>query len=287
MPSKSRFPLTVCLRLLFSFEESRLAPVLGSKNRFHYDQIEAGVSLAKKLEGDYSVRMLRRLFLTTAVVANMTFVTGLASAQVPSSTSWVRVVHAASDAPAVDVLANGNLVFQGLKFKDYTEYTPVPPGTYAFQVNLSGTGTTAVSAGPTTLQGGMAYTFYALGKASANSLVIMATGDDVAAPPSGSTKVRVVHGASTAPAVDVYASAPYAPLPSAPALTAVPFPLAGPYLTVPAGVYQARVTVAGTRTVAIDSGRLPLTGGTVRTVVALDPDRAGEPFQLLVLPDVN
>jgi hypothetical protein len=101
-----------------------------------------------------------------------------------------------------------------------------------------------------------------------------------------STKVRVVHGASTAPAVDIYVTAPFAALPNAPLLTGVPFTAASHYLTVPAGDYQARVAVAGTKTVAIDSRRLRLAGGTVRTVVALDgPD--GGPFELLVLNDVN
>jgi hypothetical protein len=196
------------------------------------------------------------------------------------------VVHAVSDAPAVDVAANGNLVFQGLKFKDFSEYTPVPPGTYTVEVKLSGTNTTVIT-GPITVQGGNAYTFYALGRVAAGNLFLMGTGDDVVAPAAGSTKLRVVHGASTAPVVDVYASAPFAPLPANPAITAFPFALGSPYLSVPAGVYQARVTVAGTTTVAIDSGRLPLTGGTVRTVVALDPPTPGGAFQLLVLPDVN
>jgi hypothetical protein len=211
----------------------------------------------------------------------------MAPAQVPSDVSWVRVVHGVSDAPAVDVLANSNLIFQGLKFKDFTEYTPVPPGVYDLQVNLSGTNTTVISAAASNLQGGVAYTFYALGKAADRNLALMGTGDDVVAPNAQSTKIRVVHGASTAPSVDIYASAPFTPRPSTAALTSVPFRVGGPYLTVPAGVYQARVAVAGTKTIAIDSGRMTLPGGTVRTVVALDPDPAGGPFQLLVLPDVN
>jgi hypothetical protein len=211
----------------------------------------------------------------------------LAVAQIPSDVSWVRVIHASADAPAVDVLVNGNLAFQGLKFKNFTEYTPVPRGSYTFSINLSGTSTTVLTHGPVNLQGGSAYSFYALGRVGDNSLLIMGTGDDVSAPPAGMTKIRVVHGASTAPAVDLFATAPYAPLPATPALTAVPFPLAGPYLMVPAGAYQARATPTGTRTIAIDSGRLPLLGGTVRTVVALDPAAAGGGFELLVLPDVN
>lgn len=211
-----------------------------------------------------------------------------ALAQVPSNVSWVRVVHAASDAPAVDILANGNLTFEGLKFRNFTEYTPVPPGTYTFAINVSGTNTTAYTSHPATLEGGRAYTFYALGKVSNGSLFVMGTGDDVSQPGNGFARIRVVHGASTAPAVDIYATTPYAPISSSsPALSSVPFALAGPSLTVPAGAYQGRVTVAGTKTVAIDSGRLVLASNTARTVVAIDPATEGGAFDLLVLPDVN
>jgi hypothetical protein len=115
----------------------------------------------------------------------------------------------------------------------------------------------------------------------------MGAGDDVVAPGMGMTKIRVVHGASTAPTVDVFATAPYAPLPNAPTLTRVPFPFASDYLQVPSGVYQARVTPTGTKTVAIDSGRLPVMSNTVRTVVALDPTTPNGPFELLILPDAN
>lgn len=225
-----------------------------------------------------------KTFFLSSVIAVMSACA--ITAQVPSNTAWVRVVHASADAPAVDVLANGNLVFQGIKFKGFTEYTPVPPGTYTFSINVSGTNTTALTAGPFTLQGGNAYTFFALGKVADNTLTAMGAGDDVVAPGMGMAKIRVVHGASTAPAVDVYATTPYAPL-SSPALSRVPFPVAGGYLSVPAGVYQARVTVAGTKTVAIDSGRVPIAGNTIRTVVALDPSTKDGGFELLVLPDVN
>lgn len=220
-------------------------------------------------------------------LAASTVLGSLSMAQVPAGTTWVRVVHTCSDAPAVDVLANGNMVFQGLKFKSYTEYTPVPPGTYSFQLNVSGTSTNALSTGPVTLGSGHAYTVYAVGRLASGTLNVMITGDDVDAPRQGNVKVRVVHAASTAPTVDVYATAPYAPLAATPALSGVPFPLAGPALEVPAGVYQARVTVAGTKTVAIDSGRLPLTAGSLRTVVAVDPVTPGGPFELLILPDLN
>lgn len=227
---------------------------------------------------------MKSLFLSAAATL---LLVSAASAQVPSSVAWVRVVHASSDAPAVDILANGNLVFQGIKYKGFTEYTPVPPATYDFSVNVSGTTTTVLRSGPTMLRGGSAYTFFAFGKVNGGTLQIMGAGDEVEAPGMGMAKIRVVHGASTAPNVDIYATSLYAPLIGAPALANVPFPLASHYLTVPAGVYQARATVAGTRRVAIDSGRFPLIGNTARTVVALDPATSGGEFELLVLPDAN
>ena len=58
--------------------------------------------------------------------------------------------------------------------------------------------------------------------------------DDRTAPPAGNVKVRAVHGAPSAPAVDVYVTAPGADLQTAtPALTNVPFGAASDYLAGP------------------------------------------------------
>jgi hypothetical protein len=210
---------------------------------------------------------------------------GLTLMSASAQTSRVRVVHASSDAPAVDILVDGNVAFQGLRFRDYTNYTPVPSGMRMISINVAGTSTTALSL-PFTLANGVDYTFYAFGKLANSTLTVIGTGDDLEAPAMNSTKVRVVHGASTAPAVDIFVTAPFAALPSAPLLTSVPFTVASHYLTVPAADYQARVTPTGTRTVAIDSRRLRLTGGTVRTIVAVDGADAGT-FDLIVLNDFN
>lgn len=203
--------------------------------------------------------------------------------------SKVRVIHASSDAPAVDILVDGGVAFEGLRFKDYTNYTEVPAGSHTISINAAGTTTTVFTA-VVNLADNIAYSFYAVGKLrtgdGGSTLNLLGTGDDPVAPEAGFTKVRVVHAASTAPAVDVYVSAPFAKLPDSPVLSNVPYTLAGPYLTVPAGNYQARVTVAGTKTVAINSGRVTLPGGTVRTIVALDPSETGS-FELLALEDVN
>jgi hypothetical protein len=198
--------------------------------------------------------------------------------------AMVRAVHASPDAPAVDVWLDGKMAFQGLRFKDYTDYAQVPSGNHTLQIVVSGT-TTQVLGGPVNLQAGAAYTFMAAGRVS--NLGLISLGDLMQPPSKDLVNVRVVHGAATAPSVDVYVSTPFEPLPAQPVLSGVPFGIGSGYLTVPAGNYQARVAVAGTKNVAINSGRLALPGGSIRTVVALDPSNQGGPFELWAIPDSN
>ena len=205
-----------------------------------------------------------------------------------TGSSWVRVVHASADAPNVDVAVNGNVVFEALPSKGFTAYTALPAGTHTIAVQVAGTGQTVLT-DSITLQAGSWYTFYAMGKVSggANPLQLRGTGDDSTAA-QGQVRFRVVHAAAGAPAVDVYATAPYSALGSStPILREVPFGVGSGYFNVPGGLYQARVAVAGTRTVAISSMPLSLAGGTVRTIVAIDPVEPRGAFELLILPDAD
>ena len=101
-------------------------------------------------------------------------------------------------------------------------------------------------------------------------------------------RVRAIHGAPSAPAVDIYVTAPGADLAGeTPALTNVAFGDVADYIEAPAGDYRVRVTPTGTQTVVIDSGTLTLTSGQVRTAVAVDATGGGGPFDLLLLSDLN
>ena len=62
-------------------------------------------------------------------------------------------------------------------------------------------------------------------------------------------------------------------------------PLANDFLTIPAGAYRARVTIAGTKTVAIDSGSLQLEGSKKYTVYARDVKGGGAPFSLGIIAE--
>jgi len=197
----------------------------------------------------------------------------------------VRVVHASPDAPAVDVLVDGAEVLSDVPFRAASDYLDVAAGTRNLKVNAAGTGTSVIDA-DVTLVDRTGYTVIASGLVAEIAAIVLE--DDASAPAAGTVRIRAIHGAPSAPAVDIYVTAPGADLASAtPVLTDVAFGDAADYMDAPAGEYQVRVTPAGTRTVVIDSGALTLTSGQVRTAIAVDAPGGGAPFDLLLLADLN
>jgi hypothetical protein len=198
------------------------------------------------------------------------------------------VVHASPDAPAVDIYVNGGKVLEALPFREYSEYLALPAATYTVEIKVSGTDTTVKSL-PLTVASGKDYSAIAVGYVGKTpGFDVLAVEDDNSLPANNGVKLRVIHAAPGAPEVDVYATTPFETLAGkTAALTNVPFKAVGPYITVPVGMYQGRVTLAGTKTIAIDSGRLVTWNSMIRTIIAVDAKGGGAPFELLVLPDRN
>lgn len=220
------------------------------------------------------------------MIATLAFSATSVWGQARPNESRIRVIHASADAPAVDVFANGSLVVEALPFKAASGYLSVPPGSYNIQVRVSGTQTTVLSQ-PLVLLGGTDYTAFAMGSVSGpQPLFLIALGDNLLPRPVGTISLRVVHAAASAPAVDVYVGAPWAPVTGAtPVLTGVPYGASSLHLDVPNATYQGRVAVAGTKNIAINSPVLRLPGGAVRTLVAVDARGGGAPFEILEFVD--
>jgi hypothetical protein len=203
----------------------------------------------------------------------------------PEGEARIRVVHASPDAPPVDVLLDDAEVLSDVPYLAASGYLETSAGDHNLKVNAAGTTTTVIDA-DATLADGTDYTVIASGLVAAIEPIVLE--DDNSAPAAGNVRVRAIHGAPSAPAVDVYVTAPGADLNAAtPVLTNVAFGDVAEYLEVPAGDYQVRVTPAGTKTVAIDSGTLTLASGQVRTAIAVDAPGGGAPFDFLVLADLN
>lgn len=103
----------------------------------------------------------------TAIAAN--FVASIeallatdATTPAPSGQVRLRVIHASPDAGPVDILANGVVVLSNVPFGTISSYLTIPAGTYAIQVNVAGTTTTAIS-GTINLAAGSNYSAVAIG----------------------------------------------------------------------------------------------------------------------------
>ena len=197
----------------------------------------------------------------------------------------MRVVHASPDAPDVDVLLDDAKVLGDVPYLTASDYLDAPAGNLNLKVNAAGTATTVVDA-DLSLVDGTDYTVIAAGLVEAIEPIVLQ--DDNSVPAAGNARVRAIHGAPGAPAVDIYVTAPGADLETTiPLLANVEFGGVAHYIEAPAGDYQVRVTPAGTKTVVIDSGTLTLSSGQVRTAIAVDAVGGGAPFDLLVLDDLN
>jgi hypothetical protein len=76
----------------------------------------------------------------------------------------VRFIHLSPDAPAVDITTtDGSIVFGNYEFKDYSDFTPLPAGSYDLQVRLAGTDTVVLELPGIAVADGMIYTVFAKG----------------------------------------------------------------------------------------------------------------------------
>lgn len=212
------------------------------------------------------------------------------------SSSSLRVIHASSDAPAVNLNVNGAAfsAVQGLAYGEATSVLSVPAATYNVSVDavLPGDAVVQVVAPvDLTLAENETVNVVAIGRAGgageeALAPEVVVTPDaDVAAT---ETRVQVVHASVAAEqalpgGVSVYVTAPGADISAAPPLTTFNLRDATGAVTVPAGNYQIRITPAGTPgTVVFDSGTIALPGGADLMVLAVDTTGPGAPVQLLV-----
>ncbi len=201
----------------------------------------------------------------------------------PPETSSIRVVHNSPDAPNVDVLFNDAVVLTDVPYLGASDYLVVPSGEANLKVRVTGTDTIAIDA-DVDLAPGVAYSVLAVNLVADIDAVVLV--DNLDPPAAGQTRVRLVHGAPSAPAVDIYVTDPDDPL-DTPTLSDVPYLAVADDLTVPSGNYRVRITPAGTQTVVIDTGSLPLGSGVAYTAIAVDADGGGAPFGALLLTDTS
>jgi Domain of unknown function (DUF4397) len=229
---------------------------------------------------------------------------GAAVFEILDQRARVRVGHFSPDTPAVDAflsapgatLSAANRVATSATFPVATNYQGVEPASYVASAALAGT-TSAVITLPATLNARDSVSVFAVGLlngAGAQALQLTAFVDDLLPPAAGQAKVRVLHLAPDAPAVDlVTVGAGGAISTVAAATNNLTFPNAsGGYLSLPAGAVTVAVVPTGTNTPVLPTAAgvtLNLVAGRTYTVAAtgcLTPANCGgNAFAFTVLTD--
>jgi hypothetical protein len=206
-----------------------------------------------------------------------------------NSKANVRVVHAVSDAPAVDVIANNALtLFDGVAFPDVTSYVTVDAGDYLIDVAVDGDESTVViDDASISVENGMFYTAFANSVTATIGLDFVT---DVPRPIATAAKVRIFHASPDAGPVDIYVTTDGDISAASPAFAGVDFtsPMLSEtgYVELAAGDYVVTVTGEGSKDAAIETGVLSLEVNKVYTAIAIDGLMEGDGPTLLTADDL-
>lgn len=232
-------------------------------------------------------------WLTVLAVAAITQLTTACHDSSTANTE-LRAIHASSDAPNVDVIVNGSTVLTDVPYETASAFLSIPAGTTTLMVNPTGTSTSVIDT-TVALAAHQQYTAVVVGLAEnsapeAEQIQAVLVDDPGNAPASGNVKVRVVHGATGVPTVDIYVTAPGVSLPSSPTIPGLAYTAVAPAsgskaLELTGGSYEIRATVTGdqSKTVVFDSGVVSLPANADLLITAI-PASGVSPVSLLVAP---
>ncbi|MGB5345136.1 MAG: DUF4397 domain-containing protein, partial [Woeseia sp.] len=182
----------------------------------------------------------------------------------PPETFALQVLHGSADAPAVNVLANGNAVLSDVDNKAGSSQLTLETGNYSIQVDGLTPAGAATVIGPVAIDfaADTIYAIAAVGKVGDASLEPVVLSQPRTAVAACSARAFVLHGASDAPPVDVFVTTPGADLTTTAPLGSFAFKETLGPVEVASGDYQIRVTLVGDpATVVNDSGTLTLNAG--------------------------
>lgn len=201
----------------------------------------------------------------------------------------VQVAHLApfantADGTSVTVRVNGANAIQNFRYGDQTGgYVDLgPAGNFLIEVLPTGTTTVATSAQLTLAAGN--YTVLAVGNVTQQPISLLALVDDIAAPPSGQFKLRIVHAApfaATAQATSVSIRTDDGDVVAG--LGSVPFGANSGFLSLPQATYDLKVATPNGAANLIDLAPVPLAAGSVLTVAAIG-DGVNQPLGFIALP---
>jgi hypothetical protein len=209
-----------------------------------------------------------------------------------SGSSSIQAAHASKDAPLANVWLNGSPQWTNVDFATASGFSTVTSGLNTVRVDVQlpgGETTTVISDTALSLNELSKYTVVVVGEAdstSSNSVEALVLSRPASGNQSSSSlDVQVAHAAAGVPDVDLYVTSPGADLSTSTAQATLSYKNDSGVLNIPGGDYQIRLALAGTQTVAFDSGTVSLANNSELTIAAVpNADSDGSsPVKLLVM----
>jgi hypothetical protein len=182
-----------------------------------------------------------------------------------------RLINAIPDSDQINVgIAGGDNWFEGVGFKDSTDYQTVTPGAYDLTVALPDSEAPLVTVPGIQITEGAVYDIFALGQIGAGTVTLLALETTVSQPCSAligvgapyDACVRFVHASPDAPAVDAYVGGVLS-------VQGLQFNTSTDFVNYPAGEQQIQVTASGA----------PATDAVIDTTQELE---AGQAYQIVL-----
>jgi hypothetical protein len=213
-------------------------------------------------------------------------------------TPTLRALHASPDAPEVNIVVDGTEALSGVDFAEGSGFLGVGQAENVTETGadvsvvvnaITPSGEVEAISADLPLEFGTETTVIATGTVVNDGLPLptIAVTNPIGEPiTDGSFRAQIVHGAPSAPPVDVYVTAFDAPLDAPVNSLPLAFGQFTQQLEVPAGDYQIRIAVPGAPpTVVYDSGEIPLGAGADLMIVAVDNVGIGDSAVQLVVLD--
>lgn len=177
------------------------------------------------------------------------------------SMGYVRFVHTVPDAPNVDIYVDDDLIVNDLAYGEYTDYLPIPEGTYRIALYVAGTRNNPVLVNMFTVDQNSVSTVTISGNLS--EIGFLAISDANEPIEAGRSMVRFYHLSPNAPAVDIT-------LPNGTVIfDDVAFKQITPYIDVNPLNYTLQVRVAGTSDVVLTVPNVNLVADNFYTIYAI------------------
>lgn len=199
----------------------------------------------------------------------------------PDPISYIRVLHASPNAPAVDVYVNNVPTFRNIPYRKFSDYVSLPGGgLYNIKIFPVGTNVNPIINKNLFIPEGKIFTVAAIGEPSAISLFPI---EDTPLTPivPGKASVRFVHLSPDAPSVDIT-------LPNGTKLFSnIAYKGVTKYIPVSAGKYTIQARVAGTDKIVLTVPNISVNPNKFYTVYAVGFASKTPGLQVLIPLDGN